>query len=176
MKKLQRAKWIIGVVLGLMLWSGCSLSATTDHEPYQPAVGSNARTEQVDAFGVALVVDGEGNGRVVGTLINTEDSAHALTGASIKVRGRPVRAALLADVIRLPPDVPVELADAPPVSVAAHGLIVGSFVDLTLDVTDGALVQMLIPVEASKGPYGDVDVVAVPGGRPVRSRGQRNNP
>jgi len=39
---------------------------------------------------------------------------------------------------------------------------VGSFVELTLDVTDGELVQMLVPVEAKKGPYADVDVVTTP--------------
>jgi hypothetical protein len=39
-------------------------------------------------------------------------------------------------------------------------LSVGSFVELALDITDGTLVEMLVPVEAQKGPYTDVDVVA----------------
>ena len=72
------------------------------------------------------------------------------------------RSALLADVVLLPPGEPVHLAHEAPVSVPADQLSVGSFVELTLDVTDGELVQMLVPVEAKKGPYADVDVVAVP--------------
>jgi len=74
----------------------------------------------------------------------------------------PRRSALLADVVLLPPGKAVHLAHEAPVSVPADHLSVGSFVELTLDVTDGELVQMLVPVEAKRGPYVDVDVVAVP--------------
>jgi hypothetical protein len=146
-----------------VLLAGCALSvhASLDAEPYLPSLGSNARTEQVDALGVAIVVDDDENGRVVGTLVNTENQRHALTGATVKSDGVPVRAALLADVVGLPPGEAVNLAHEAPVSVTADHLSVGSFVELTLDVTDGELVQMLVPVEAQKGPYADVDVIAV---------------
>lgn len=147
------------VLLGAVVVSGCSPRGA---DPYRPSIGSNARTEQVDALGVAVVVDADGNGRVVGTLVNTEGRPHALTGATIKRDGARVRSALLADVIRLPPDVQVDLAHEAPVSVRGDRLAVGSFVELTLDITDGALVEMLVPVEARKGPYADVDLVAGP--------------
>jgi hypothetical protein len=135
-----------------------------DSGAYTPALGTNVRTEQVDAFGFAVVVDGNGNGRVVGTLKNTENQPHAVTGASVKSDGTPVQTAVLADVIRLPSREPVDLTDAPPVSVRAANLTVGGFVELTLDVTDGELVQMLVPVEAQQGPYAGVDVIPVPDG------------
>ena len=148
------------------LLSGCSVAAPVEAKSYQPSIGSNARTEQVDALGVAIVVDGDGdgdgNGRVVGTLLSTENRRHALTGATVKSDGVPLRSALLADVVLLPPGEVVHLAHEAPVSVPADHLSVGSFVELTLDVTDGELVQMLVPVEAKRGPYADVDVVAVP--------------
>lgn len=164
MRMARPAPVVAGLALGPMLFSGCSVGASTEAQHYEPSIGSNARTEQVDALGFAVVVDRDGNGRVVGTLLNTENQAHAITGAAIKSDGTPVRAALLAEVVRLPPREPVDLVDAPPVSVTAGDLSVGSFVELTLDVTDGELVQMLVPVEARKGPYSDIDVVPVPDG------------
>lgn len=163
MLSLRRALVCAGLLLGL-LTSGCSAGASRDAESYQPSIGSNARTQQVDAFGFAIVVDGEGNGRVVGTLLNTEQQPHAVTSALVKSDGTPVTTAVLVDVIRLPPHEPVHLADEPPVAVTADDLTVGSFVELTLDVTDGELVQMLVPVEARKGPYANVDVIAVSDG------------
>lgn len=161
MRGVRRARWIGGFLLAPALLSGCSVGAPVEAKSYQPSIGSNARTEQVDALGVAIVVDGDRNGRVVGTLLNTESRRHALTGATVKSDGVPLRSALLADVVLLPPGEPVNLAHEAPVSVPADQLSVGSFVELTLDVTDGELVQMLVPVEAKRGPYADLDVVAV---------------
>lgn len=138
------------------------MSASSGAGTYDASTGSNARTEQVDALGFAIVVDEAGNGRVVGTLTNTGDAPRALTGAAVKSDGTPVHAAHLADVIPLPTRDPVDLTEAPPVSVTAADLSVGSFVELTLDVTHGRLVEMLVPVEPRKGPYSDVDVVPVP--------------
>ncbi|MCP3424304.1 hypothetical protein [Nocardioides pinisoli] len=154
----RRILLVTSLLLGPVLLSGCS-DAASDAAPGAVAIGTNARTEQLDAFGFAIVVDGEGQGRVVGTLLNTERKPHAVTGAAIKSDGAPVRAAVLADVIRLPPRTPVDLLEAPLVSVPAGDLSVGSFVELTLDVTDGELVEMLVPVEARSGPYADVDVL-----------------
>ena len=162
MRGVQRARWFGGLLLAPALLSGCSVAAPVEAKSYQPSIGSNARTEQVDALGVAIVVDGDRNGRVVGTLLNTENRRHALTGATVKSDGVPRRSALLADVVLLPPGKAVHLAHEAPVSVPADHLSVGSFVELTLDVTDGELVQMLVPVEAKKGPYADVDVVTAP--------------
>lgn len=161
--------WFAGLLLGPLLVSGCTAEAPGGADRYEPSIGSNARTEQIDAVGVALVVDSNENGRIVGTLMNTENQRHALIGATVKGDGVPVRAAVLADVVVLPPDQAVDLALEAPVSVSADQLSVGSFVELTLDITDGELVTMLVPVEAQKGPYADVEVVAVGEGKLSRS-------
>lgn len=150
---------ITGTLLTCVLASGCSAALPDAVRPASVAIGTNARTQQVDALGFAIVVDDEGHGRVVGTLINTEHRPHAVTGAALKSEGTPVRTAVLADVIRLPSQDPVDLVHEPPVSVPAADLSVGSFVELTLDVTEGELVEMLVPVEARQGPYADVDMV-----------------
>lgn len=156
---------LLAVLLTAALSSGCSVGAAPypAADRYTPAVGTNARTEQVDALGFAVVTDGDGNGRVVGTLENTENQPRALTGAAIKTAGTPVQAAVLTDVIKLPPHEPVDLGEAPAVSVTTD-VAVGDFIELSLDVTDGEPVHMLVPVEAPKGPYADVDVLPVPDG------------
>lgn len=157
------------VLLAVSLLAGVASGCVVDTarypalDEYTPAVGTNARTQQVDALGFAVVIDGDGNGRVVGTLKNTENQPHALTGAAIKTEGIPVQAAVLTDVVPLPPHEPVDLAEAPAVSVTTD-VAVGDFIELSLDVTDGELVHMLVPVEAPKGPYADVDVLPVPDG------------
>ena len=162
--RLWPAPLAAALLVGATRASGCLMSVFADAELYRPSMGSNVRTEEVDALGFAIVVDDDGNGRVVGTLINTEYRPHAVTGAAVKSAREPVVAALLADVVRLPPHEQVDLTKQPPVSVPAADLSVGSFVELTLDVTDGELVQMLVPVEAQKGPYADVEVAPVPDG------------
>ncbi|KQV69991.1 hypothetical protein ASC64_09405 [Nocardioides sp. Root122] len=168
------------LLLACVLVSACSADCRGAlSERASVAIGTNARTEQVDAHGFAIVVDGKGHGRVVGTLLNTELSPHAMTAASIKSEATPVRTAVLADIIRLPPRAPVDLLDAPIVSVPARDLSAGSFVELTLDITDGELVDMLVPVEAQKGPYADVDVVAPTAARhgvPLSMTGPRGTP
>ena len=155
----------LALLLIAALASGCSVDGAPYPavDQYTPAVGTNARTQQVDALGFAVVIDGDGNGRVVGTLKNTENQPHALSGAAIKTEGSPVQAAVLVDVVKLPPHKPVDLSEAPAVCVAAD-VAVGDFIELSLDVTDGELVHMLVPVEAPKGPYADVDVLSVPDG------------
>ncbi len=157
---------VTAVAIVSMVAPGCSAERAGDPAGRSSvAIGTNARTEQVDALGFAIIVDGEGHGRVVGTLLNTERRPHAVTGAAIKSDGTPVRTALLASIIRLPPREPVDLLDAPMLSVPAADLSAGTFVELTLDITDGELVEMLVPVEAQEGPYAEVDVVATTAAR-----------
>jgi len=49
------------------------LDPSDEEDNYHASIGSNERTPQTDALGVAIVVDGKGNGRVVGTLLNTTE-------------------------------------------------------------------------------------------------------
>lgn len=159
---------VAAVAIVGMLATGCCAERAGDPADHPSvAIGTNARTEQVDALRFAIVVDGEGHGRIVGTLLNTEHRPHAVTGATIRSEGTPVRTVLLADVIRLPPRQPVDLLDAPMMSVPADDLSTGSFAELTLDITDGELVEMLVPVEAQEGPYAAISVVAT---APTRRR------
>ena len=139
-------------------------SCSEDAEPYQASIGTNERTESTDALGFAIVVDGEGNGRVVGTLVNTSDQPQALVGAEVESKRGPVRAVVDED-LPLPPNEPVELARDAAIAVSAADLPEGLFVELTLTI-DGALepIEMLVPVEPQDGPYAEIEVTEAPDG------------
>lgn len=132
----------------------------------EASIGTNERTDSNDALGFALVVDGEGNGRIVGTLINTTDEPQALVGADVTPqRGGPATAAVIGERLELPSDKPVELAREPAISVSAEGeLPVGYLVELTLDIESGEPLEMLVPVEAQEGPYAEIEVTEPPDG------------
>ena len=133
-------------------------SCSEDAEPYQASIGTNERTESTDALGFAIVVDGEGNGRVVGTLVNTSDQPQTLVGAEVESERGQVRAVVDED-LPLPPNEPVELARDAAIAVSAADLPEGLFVELTLTI-DGALepIEMLVPVEPQDGPYAEIEV------------------
>lgn len=75
--QVSKSTVVRGLLLAPILLSGCSVEASRGADPYKPSIGSNARTEQIDALGVAIVIDSNRNGRVVGTLVNTENPQHA---------------------------------------------------------------------------------------------------
>ena len=156
---------ILRTALGsLLLVAALGACTSEDDEPYQASIGTNERTERLDALGFAIVTDGEGNGRVVGTLLNTTDEPAALVSAEVDSERGPVTAAVLEEEIDLPPGEPVELARVPAVSVQADDLPVGFFVELTLELDGGSTVDLLVPVEPQEGPYAEIEVVTPPDG------------
>lgn len=131
----------------------------------EASIGTNERTDSNDALGFALVVDGEGSGRVVGTLINTTDTPQALVGATITTkRARSATAAVVGGQLPLPPEEPVELAREPAIAVSAEDLPVGFLAELTLEIEGGEPIEMLVPVEEQTGPYAEVEVTEPPDG------------
>lgn len=156
---------ILRTALGsLLLVAGLAACTSEDEEPYQASIGTNERTERLDALGFAIVTDGEGTGRVVGTLLNTTDEPATLVAADVDGERGPVTAAVLEEEIELPPGEPVELARVPAVAVQADDLPVGFFVELTLTLDDGFAVDLLVPVEPQDGPYSEIEVTSPPDG------------
>lgn len=157
---------LVAVLALVLVVAGCSAAdhGKDDGDPYKASVGSNARTPHTDALGVAIVVDGEGNGRIVGALLNTTDKSQTLVGADVDTERGKARAAVIEDRVELPPGKTVELAREPAVSVSAEDFSVGFFVELTLEIKGGSPIEMLVPVEAQKGPYAEIEVTTPPDG------------
>lgn len=163
MKILTRATLPALALASSALLTGCGLLSEDDGRS-EVSIGSNERTADTDALGVAIVVDGDGNGRVVGTLINTTQEPQTLVGADVDTERGPAQAAVIEDVVPLPAGQPVELAREPAISVSAEDLPVGLFVELTFDIEGAAPIDMLVPVEAQQGPYEEIEVTEPPDG------------
>lgn len=153
---------VVALVATALVVTGCSGSDRTEGEPYQASIGSNERTGTNEALGMALVVDSEGNGRVVGTLANTTSRDQQLVSAEVSTERGPAVAAVLEAPIGLPPGESVQLAREPAVSVAAEDFPVGFFVELDLTIRGGAPMEVLVPVEAQQGPYAEIEVTEPP--------------
>lgn len=154
---------LLAIAIGSsVVLAGCV--GSSEDERSEVSIGSNERTAGTDALGVAIVVDGDGNGRVVGTLINTTQEAQTLVGADVDTERGPAQAAVIEDEVPLPAGQPVELAREPAISVSAADLPVGLFIELTFDIEGADPIDMLVPVEAQEGPYEEVEVTEVPDG------------
>lgn len=163
MKASTRTALLVIAIVSPVLLAGC-VGPFADDELSGVSIGSNERTADTDALGVAIVVDGEGNGRVVGTLINTTLEPQTLVAADVDTERGPVQAAVIEDEVALPPGQPIELARQPIISVSADDLPVGLFVELNLDIEGAAAIDMLVPVEAQQGPYEEIEVTEPPDG------------
>ncbi len=160
MKILPRATPLVLTVAASALLAGCG----SDDEIYPVSIGSNERTASTDALGFAIVSDGEGNGRVVGTLLNTTEQSQKLVGVEVDTERGPAQATLIDGDVPLPAGEPVKLVRLPAVAVSADDLPVGLFVEVTLDIEGAEPIDLLVPVEEQKGPYEEVEVTEAPDG------------
>lgn len=137
--------------------AGCGM----DDPVFEPSIGSNARSDTVDALGFAIVTDGEGNGRVVGSLLNTGEEPDALVGVDVELESGTVEATMPSEDIALPVEESVELARVPAIGVVGQ-LPEGRFVEITLDFEVGPDLDLLVPVEPQRGPYAEIEVTQPP--------------
>jgi hypothetical protein len=145
----QRRVAIAALLLAPAL-TACGFSQQTD-QVYQPAVGVNDRSGQIDILN-ALIVSGEdGSGTFAGTLVNkntTEaDTLDSVTGPGITASRRSVE---------IPAGGNALLADTGRVTVTGDGIAPGKFVELTLAFASGQSTTVKVPVVAAEGDYAEV--------------------
>jgi hypothetical protein len=146
---IQRRVAIAALLLAPVL-TACGFSEQTD-QVYQPAVGVNDRSGQIDILN-ALIVSGEdGSGTFAGTLVNkntTEsDTLDSVTGPGITSSRRSVE---------IPAGGNALLADTGRVTVTGTGIEPGKFVELTLGFASGQSTTVKVPVVAAEGDYAEV--------------------
>jgi hypothetical protein len=144
----QRRVAIAALLLAPAL-TACGFSQQTD-QVYQPAVGINDRSGQIDILN-ALVVSGEdGSGTFAGTLVNkgTEaDTLDSVTGPGITASRRTVPIPARGNAL---------LATTGRVTVTGSDIVPGKFVELTLAFASGQSTTVKVPVVAAEGDYADV--------------------
>jgi hypothetical protein len=151
------------VVLAAPVLSSCAtgnFDAQTD-QPYNPAVGVDARDGSVDVLNALIVSGSNGSGTLVSTLVNNDESK---PDSLQKVAGSGKDGALkvtLGGPTSLPAGGMLNLANKGGVVVRGDRVVPGKFVEITFSFQRGDSVTLQAPVVANVAPY---DQVKVPSG------------
>jgi hypothetical protein len=145
----QRRVAIAALLLAPAL-TACGFSQQTD-QVYQPAVGVNDRSGQIDILNALIVTGEDGSGTFAGTLVNKSttdaDTLGSVTGPDITASRRTVE---------IPAGGNALLADTGKVTLTGTGIVPGKFVELTFAFGSGQSTTVTVPVVAAEGDYADV--------------------
>ncbi|HSE72120.1 MAG TPA: hypothetical protein VLA97_15260 [Nocardioidaceae bacterium] len=157
---LRRSIVAAAVLVAVPVLSSCgsNFNAPTD-QVYNPGVGVNERSSDVDVLHALVVSGAEGSGTVVAALVNqnvTEEDQ--LTGITA-TEGEQVD---LSGPIEIGPEKLVQLADEQQtVSIEGEGIRPGLFVELTFEFANAESVTVEVPVVARRGDFAEVPVPSV---------------
>ncbi len=143
-----------GAVLLVPLLASCGFDRPTD-KVYNPGVGVNDRSGQVNVLQALIVSGEEGSGTVVASLVNsnaTQDDA--LTRIAGSGEDSSVSVTMNGSV-DIPADGAAQLAEE---GITAEGRSVksGTFVELTFSFERGENVTLQVPVVANRGDFAEV--------------------
>jgi hypothetical protein len=139
------------MVLLVPTLGACGFSEQTD-QVYQPAVGVDNRSGNVDILGAVVVSSLNGEGTFVASLVNnnqdTDDSLVTMTGDGLDVS--------MTAPVKIPAGDLVNLADSGAVSVTGDTVQPGKFARLTLTFESGQKTEINAPVVPYSGDFADV--------------------
>ncbi|EFQ82468.1 hypothetical protein HMPREF0063_11677 [Aeromicrobium marinum DSM 15272] len=143
---------------GLVLaTAGCD----ADPPQHERSSGQVERTESVTAANLVIVVDGDGRGVLIGTLLNRGPGADRLVDVDAEGESLlelPIAVDLVGGPVTLPSDEPVRLAEQPEVVLSSVRLVPGFRAPLELTFAESDPIVTTVRVEARTGPYADVSI------------------
>jgi len=149
------------VLAPLLAGCGSGFQAETN-QIYQPGQGISVRDTAVYGVNMLIVSDGEGNGTLVGALINQAETTDRLVGASVRpTSGKALDTTIVPGRVPLPPHQAVQLADDGDVRITGK-LLPGAYYVLTLTFHHAAPIETQVPVVPAAGDFADVPVGPVP--------------
>lgn len=156
-RRLMTASIILAAGLSLSA-CGTGIDAQTN-AVYQPAIGANLRSGDVQMYNALLVDNDNGTYTLSAGLLNTTKDAQQLTGASVAPLGggTPVTAEPSATV-DLPSDRLFTIGAKGEVIIKADDLVAGTYVTLTLSFAGAGDASIEAPVveRGDEGVYADV--------------------
>jgi hypothetical protein len=147
---IQRRVTIAALLLAPAL-TACGFNVQTD-QVYQPAVGPNDRSGDVNILNAVVVSDTDGSGTFAGTLVNTADEDTRLDGVS----GPGVTAS--RSTVEIDPVSAVNLAESGVIRLEGEEIEPGRFVELTFTFSNGQSTTIDAVVVSATGPYAEVPV------------------
>lgn len=158
-----RRRWVVAAVV-VPLLAGCgstSFGAQTS-QVYQPGPGITVRSSDVYVFNALVVTDGDGNGTLVGGLINQVTRTDTLQSVALTTpQGKQVDATILPGTVSLPDQLSVQLADTGDVRFGGD-LEAGLNYSLTLTFANAAPVTVIVPVLTDAAEFATVPVGPTP--------------
>ena len=149
MMTLRRGLAAAALVLATPALTACGFNVQTDQD-YQPAVGVNDRTGQVDVLNAVVVSAQDGSGQFIATFVNTS------TKASVKVLS--IESGGSEGTVvgkRLKPETLLNLAQEAPVMVSGTDVAPGKFVKVTIDFDNGQQTVLNTPIVANTAFYAE---------------------
>lgn len=152
----------LAAVLAMVCWAltGCAadFNAQTNQQ-YQQGEGVNDRSTDVYVLNALVVADGQGNGTLVGTLINQATTPDALTSvAAVDGQGQPIQVTKLASPMALAPQNAVKLETDAAVRLTGGSVVSGYFITVQLTFQQAAPLKLDIPIVADGPIYTGVPV------------------
>lgn len=142
----------------------CGTSCAERRVESEPSIGQVERTKSMDALGMALVTNGRGAARLVGTLVNNAEESDRLIGVDVDPTVESFDVVIADGPIVLPPEEPVTLARDAQMTVFADGFVPGFRPEIRLVFLNSAPIVTTVPVETQSGPYSEVEVLQAPDG------------
>jgi hypothetical protein len=143
------------LVLLIPVLGACGFNFQTD-QVYQPSVGVNDRSGEVDVLGAVIASGTDGQGTLVASLANkSETKTETLTS----VAGADSSAGITARLdkpIEVAPGALVNLASSGAISITGEGITPGPFVRLVLTFASGQEVDVNVPVVPESGYYATI--------------------
>lgn len=146
------------VVLAALVLACVTACADPEVET-EPSIGQVESTESMKALGMALVTNGEGAARLVGTLVNSAGEPDRLVGVDVDPTIESYDVVIADGPVILPPDEPVTLARDARMLVFSDQFVPGFRPELRLIFLNSAPIVTTIPVETQTGPYSEVEVL-----------------
>lgn len=152
-------------------WAGAlglvfSLGACTGATPTSPSPvgGQVERTATIDALNLVLVTNGDGEARLIGTLINEAEEPDRLIGLDVDAEPPGYSVLLVDGPVVLEEDEPVELYRDANVTVVSEAFRPGFRADVTLVFADSEPIVTTVPIERNTGTYAEVEITRPPDG------------
>lgn len=161
MTPVRRSLAALAVVLLVPALGACQYQ--TD-KVYQPGVGVNNRSGDVDVLGAVIVSDSEGSGIFVASLANKDADKPATLTSVTGAEGLTIQ---VVKQVKVEPESLVNMSDLGAVSVNGPEVQAGSFARLTLEFDTGQSTKINVPIVAKAEEFTQVrPVVPSPSATP----------
>jgi len=137
------------LVIAMLAITGCGAGFNAQtNQVYQPADGVSDRSGDVYAINLLVVGNDEGDGTLIGTLINQQADDDALTEFTASAfDGTEILTSPIEEPVELTPQSGVALQDGSLLSLSGENLTPGDFINLTLTFDNAAALEMQIPIQ-----------------------------